>query len=181
RPADGPFAAAALAAGRLAHLLLQILPEVPAERRAATAAALAQARGAGLPQTRRDAIVADTLALLGRPEMAVLFGPGSLAEVPLSGEITLPDGRRRPVHGRLDRLAVTPDEVLVADFKTAARPPASAEALPQTTLTQLAVYRLLLTEIYPGRRIRALAVYTAALRSLEPTPEALSAALDAMG
>jgi ATP-dependent helicase/nuclease subunit A len=180
RPLDGPFLAGAAAAGRLAHLLLQVLPEVPAERRAGTARALAAARGGALAPERRERIVDDALALIAAPGFDALFGPGSLAEVPLSGEITLADGRRRPVQGRIDRLAVSDGEVLIADFKTAARPPVSAAALPAATLAQLAVYRRLIGEIYPGRRVRAVAIYTAGLKPLEPEPEALDAALAKM-
>lgn len=177
RPLDGPFLAGAAAAGRLAHLLLQVLPELPVERRAGTARALAAARGGALPTERREQIVEEALALIAAPEFDGLFGPGSLAEVPLAGEIALADGRRRPVQGRIDRLAVSDSEVLIADFKTAARPPDHADALPASTLAQLAVYRRLIGEIYPGRRVRAVAIYTANLKPLEPAPEALDAAL----
>ncbi|WID94580.1 double-strand break repair helicase AddA [Bosea vestrisii] len=180
RPNDGPFLAGAAAAGRLAHLLLQVLPEVPPERRASTAHALAEARGGSLPQERRAGIVEDALALIAAPEFGGLFGPGSLAEVPLAGEIIMADGSRRPVQGRIDRLAVGDDEVLIADFKTAARPPENATALPASTLAQLAVYRRLVGEIYPGRRVRAIAIYTASLKPLEPGAELLDATLATM-
>jgi ATP-dependent helicase/nuclease subunit A len=180
RPHDGPFLANAAAAGRLAHLLLQVLPEVPPERRASTARALAEARGGALAEERRSKVVDDALALIAAPEFGGLFGPGSLAEVPLAGEITLTDGSRRPVQGRIDRLAVGVDEVLIADFKTAARPPQDAAALPASTLAQLAVYRRLVGEIYPGRLVRAVAIYTASLKPLEPSAELLDAALAAM-
>lgn len=180
RAGDGPFLAEAAAAGRLAHLLLQILPETPDERRAETARALAEARGRALPAERRAHIVAGALALLARPELSSLFGPGSLAEVPLAGEIVLPDGNRRAVTGQIDRLAVTADDVLIADFKTASRPPADLSGVPARTLAQLAVYRALARAIYPGRRVRALIVYTATLTMLEPTAEALDASLAAM-
>ncbi len=41
RPTDGPFLAEAAAAGRLAHLLLQVLPDVASARRADVARSLA--------------------------------------------------------------------------------------------------------------------------------------------
>ena len=180
RPHDGPFLANAAAAGRLAHLLLQVLPEVSLERRASTAHALAEARGGSLPAERRSKIVDDALALIAAPEFGGLFGQGSLAEVPLAGEIILADGSKRPVQGRIDRLSVGDDEVLIADFKTAARAPQDAAALPVSTLAQLAVYRRLVGEIYPGRRVRAVAIYTASLKPLEPSAELLDAALAKM-
>ena len=77
----------------------------------------------------------------------------------------------------IDRLAATDDEVLIADFKTAARAPKDAASLPATTLAQIAVYRRLVGEIYPGRTVRALAIYTANLTVLEPSATELDAVL----
>lgn len=177
RPVDGPFLAAAAAAGRFAHLLLQMLPEIAPEQREPVAQALGQARAGAVPPERRKTIITDALALLDEPALAGLFAPGSLAEVPVSGTVRLSGGRSRPVSGQIDRLAVSSDEVVIADFKTAARPPRDASAIPETTLAQLAVYRALVGEIYPGRRVRALLVYTATLARLEPEPARLDAVL----
>jgi ATP-dependent helicase/nuclease subunit A len=44
-------------------------------------------------------------------------------------------------------------------------------------LAQLAVYRRLVGEIYPGRTVRALAIYTANLTVLEPSATELDAVL----
>lgn len=177
RPGDGPFLAAAAQAGRLAHLLLQVLPDIAPIGRAVAARALAAVRGAGLTQARREQIVTQALALLADPALSALFGTGSLAEVPVAGAITLPDGAMRSVSGQIDRLAVTHDAVLIADFKTAARPPADSAAIPPGTLAQLAVYRALIGQIYPGRDVRALVIYTANLVTLEPEGAALDAVL----
>jgi len=181
RPVDGPFLAAAAAAGRFAHLLLQMLPEVAPEQREPVAQALGQARAGSISPERRQTIITDALALLDEPALAGLFAPGSLAEVPISGAVRLSGGRSRPVSGQIDRLAVSADEVVIADFKTAARPPRDASAIPETTLAQLAVYRALVGEIYPGRRVRALLVYTATLTRLEPAPARLDAVLAGLG
>ncbi|KRE09329.1 hypothetical protein ASE63_21730 [Bosea sp. Root381] len=177
RPVDGPFLAAAASAGRFAHLLLQMLPEIARDQREPVAQALGQARAGAVPPERRKTIITDALALLDEPALAGLFAPGSLAEVPISGAVRLSGGRSRPVSGQIDRLAVSADEVVIADFKTAARPPRDASAIPETTLAQLAVYRALVGEIYPGRRVRALLVYTATLTRLEPDPARLDAVL----
>ncbi len=180
RPNDGPFLAEAAAAGRLAHLLLQVLPDVAPGRRADVARSLASARGKAVSAERRERIVADALGLVAQPALAALFAEGSLAEAPLAGEIVLPNGRRRAVSGQIDRLAVAGDTVLIADFKTAARPPASAADIPPATLAQLAAYRALVGAIYPGKTVRALAIYTATLACLEPDPVTLDTALAAM-
>lgn len=180
RPGDGPFLAEAAAAGRLAHLLLQVLPSVPEARRLATAEALAEARGGALRPERRATIVADALQLLAVPALAGLFAADALAEVPVAGSIHMPDGELRAVSGRIDRLAITAESVVVADFKTTARPPQAVDAIPVTTIAQLAAYAALMREIYPGRQVRALAIYTASLTCFELEPTRLDAALAAL-
>jgi ATP-dependent helicase/nuclease subunit A len=181
RPGDGPFLAEAAAAGRLAHLLLQILPGVPEARRLATAQALAEARGAALPPERRARIVADALHLLAAPALTGLFAADALAEVPVAGRVRLPDGVPRAVSGRIDRMAVTAESVVVADFKTTARPPRDADAIAPATIAQLAAYAALMREIYPGRAVRALVIYTASLACFELDAARLDAALAALG
>ena len=68
-----------------------------------------------------------------------------------------------PVSGQVDRLLVTPDVVLIADYKTNHAPPRSLDeatrAFPKYVL-QLALYRALLTTIYPGRYVRAALIWT---------------------
>lgn len=54
-------------------------------------------------------------------------------------------------------------------------------AIAPTTLAQLAVYRALVGQIYPGRRVRALLVYTATLTRLEPEAAVLDALLAQLG
>jgi ATP-dependent helicase/nuclease subunit A len=180
RPGDGPFLAEAAAAGRLAHLLLQVLPSVPEARRLATAEALAEARGGALRPERRATIVADALQLLAVPALAGLFAADALAEVPVAGSIRMPDGELRAVSGRIDRLAITAESVIVADFKTTARPPQTVSAIPVTTIAQLAAYAALMREIYPGRQVRALAIYTASLTCFELDAGRLDAALSVL-
>ncbi len=181
RPSDGPFLAEAAAAGRFAHLLLQMLPDIAPDERAPVARALGLARAGALPPPRRETIIADTLALLADPTLTGLFGAGSLAEVPIAGAVSLGGGERRPVSGQIDRLAVSADEVVIADFKTTTRPPRDEAAIPEATLAQLSVYRALIGQIYPGRRVRALLVYTATLTRLEPEPARLDALLERLG
>ena len=89
------------------------------------------------------------------PALAPLFGPGSRAEVPLTGVIG-----RHVIGGLVDRLVVLPDRVMLADYKTNRRAPASAEATPVRYLRQMAAYRALLAAIYPNREIICILVWT---------------------
>ena len=69
--------------------------------------------------------------------------------------MTRADGALVPVSGQVDRLAVTPDAILIADYKTDREPPRRIEDVPQTYVIQLALYRAVLTQLYPGRITRA--------------------------
>ena len=64
------------------------------------------------------------------------------------------------VSGQIDRLAVTDDAVLIADFKTNRPPPADVEQTPRLYRTQMALYRAGLQKIYPGKRIDCALVWT---------------------
>ena len=162
--------------GRLVHALLESLPECPPAHRRAAAERLVSSRGAALQADRRTALVDDVLAILDAPALAPLFAPGSRAEAPIAGTLRLgPDGAAHPVSGQIDRLAVTPDAVLVADYKTGS--PGPAESAPETYVAQLAVYRALLTQLYPDRPVRCLLVWTSGPKVVEIQAPQLEAAL----
>ena len=140
--------------GQLIHGLLQHLPELPVERRAEAARRYLDRPGNGLAGSA-DSLVAEILRILDHPELAPLFAPGSKAEVPLTGVV-----EGHVVGGLVDRLAVLPDRVLLADFKTNRRPPDSAAETPVLYLRQMALYRAVLREIFPDRPVVCALVWT---------------------
>ncbi|MDF3061932.1 MAG: double-strand break repair helicase AddA [Microvirga sp.] len=147
--------------GTLVHALIEKLPALEAEKREAAALAYVQARAPRLSEEDRLRIVRSALGVLDHPTLAPLFGAHSRAEVAIVGRLRV-DGEERPVSGQIDRLAVLDAEVLVADFKSDARVTVPGAAPPRAYAAQLAVYRALLQDVYPGRRIRAFLVWTAA-------------------
>ena len=64
------------------------------------------------------------------------------------------------VSGQIDRLLVSPAEVVIADFKTNETPPKTASALPQAYLRQMALYAAVMGQLYPDRPVRAALVWT---------------------
>ena len=67
--------------------------------------------------------------MLDDPVFAAAFAPQSRAEVAIVAD--LPEiGPGARVNGRIDRLAVAGDEVLIVDFKTNRPPPAREEDVP---------------------------------------------------
>jgi ATP-dependent helicase/nuclease subunit A len=156
--------------GDLIHRLLQILPDLaPGERGQGARALLVRERD--LTEAQRAEMSDAALAVLEDPRFAEVFGPGSRAEVGIAGSAAaLPAGLK--ISGRIDRLVVLPDRVLVADFKTNRPSPDRIEDADPTYLRQMAVYAAVLGEVFPGRRIDAALVWTDGPK-LMPIPENL--------
>ncbi|WP_020181460.1 double-strand break repair helicase AddA [Methylopila sp. M107] len=158
--AQGPGADMARLRGTLLHRLLKALPDVAPERRGEAAAHIA-ASGAEAFGTGACLMLAKSaLAIVDDPAFAEVFRPEGRGEVPIVGRLR--DGR--PVSGRIDRLAVTPEAVLLVDYKTDRFPPAPGAPVPPAYRAQLAAYAELLGDIWPDRPVRAAILWTAAPR-----------------
>ena len=169
QPSLGPRALAEdmrFVRGRLVHSLLQYLPEVPSEDREQAAEDFVAARGAALPESLRREIVHETLAIVGDERFAPLFGPGSMAEVPVVARITDGDDGY-DLEGQIDRLALLDDGILILDYKTNRPPPATEEEVAPAYISQLAAYRLALQRIFPGKAVRAALLWTDGPRLME--------------
>jgi ATP-dependent helicase/nuclease subunit A len=154
--------------GLLIHRLLQLLPDLPTERRAEAARSLLQ-REPDLTQAQRREMADAALGVLDDAQFAAVFGPGSRAEAAIAGgSPELP--RRLAVSGRVDRLVVADDRVLVIDFKTNRPAPDRIEDADPAYLVQMAVYTAVLRSVFPGRRIEAALVWTDGPK-LMPVPE----------
>ncbi|MBB3773506.1 ATP-dependent helicase/nuclease subunit A [Angulomicrobium tetraedrale] len=160
-PAPEGAAALARRRGELLHRLMAGLAALSPENRAEPGRRLLAGAFDG-PASESEELLAEALAALALPELAPLFGPGSLAEVPILGG--LEDGTA--VNGRIDRLVVEGARITLADFKTDRHVPARVADLPAAHLRQVALYARLLGRLYPDREIRALLVYTAGPRVL---------------
>jgi ATP-dependent helicase/nuclease subunit A len=155
--------------GLLVHRLLQSLPELPAGEREDAARRFLALPTHGLSTEEQDEIRGETLAVLGHPDFAAIFGPGSQAEVPLVG---LVEGQA--LSAQIDRLVVEGDRVLVVDFKTLRPPPATEAEVAPIYLRQLALYKVALGEIFPGREIRCALLWTEGPRLMPISPERLA-------
>ena len=137
--------------------LLQVLPGVPAaERRTVLARYLERAFPAA-EKAEAERIEAQVLGVLGDPRFAPLFATQGEAEVSVMGTLRI-RGEDRAVSGRIDRICVDEGRVLIIDYKTGLAP-LPDEAPPAGHVSQLAIYRALLTPLYPDHRIEAALVY----------------------
>ena len=156
-PAQSPLGQGAqrFKRGLVVHALLARLPEVAPQDRLRLALAFITAKD--LPDP--EALAAETLAVLDHPDFAAAFGPASRAEAGLVANLPeLGEGAR--VNGRIDRLAVTGDEVLILDLKTNRPPPATESQVPAFYLGQMALYRAAAAKVFPGKRIVCSLLYT---------------------
>jgi len=154
--------------GLFVHALLARLPDIAPDKR--ETAALAYLRRQDVSAEDAAPLVAETMAILNHPVFAPLFAADSRAEIAVTAE--LPELGNVRVSGQIDRLAVTADAVLIADFKTNRPPPADVAQTPRLYRAQMALYRAALEKIYPGKRIDCALVWTDGAR-LMPLPAAL--------
>jgi ATP-dependent helicase/nuclease subunit A len=144
--------------GDLIHLLLERVPEMePDVRRDAAHRLLARERG--LSDDQREEMIAAAFGVLDDPRFAPVFGPGSRAEVALVGSAPeLATGV--VINGRIDRLVIAPDRVLVVDYKTNRPAPDRIEDADPAYVAQMAVYVAVLQALYPDRPVEAALVWT---------------------
>jgi ATP-dependent helicase/nuclease subunit A len=169
----------ALQRGTLVHRLLQSLPDVePARRREAANHFLARARDAkAWSDEDRNALAAQVLALIDDARFAAVFASGSRAEVSIVGRLDRARGGTVLVNGQIDRLVVTPNSVLIVDYKTNHSPPRRAADAPKAYVRQLALYRAVLAKLYPDRPVRAALLWTELPEMMELSASALDAGL----
>ncbi len=141
--------------GLIVHRLLQSLPRLAPDQRAAAARRFLARPVLALTPAEQADIAAETLAILAAPDFAKLFGPGSEAEVPVVGLVG-----NRAISGRIDRLVVTDSEIAIVDYKTMRPVPPTESEVPAAYLDQLAAYRAALTRVYPGKRVRCALLWT---------------------
>jgi ATP-dependent helicase/nuclease subunit A len=164
----------AMARGVLMHRLLQSLPDIPQASRAEAARRYLARSPAGFSAEERERMVEEILRLLDDARFVPLFLPGSRAEVPIVGRLK---GGTLAVSGQIDRLAVTGDSVLIADYKTNRPAPCRLVDVPPAYIDQLALYRAVLGQLYPDKRIRAALVWTDVPDLMEVPDANLDAAL----
>jgi len=141
--------------GNIIHKLLQILPDLPVEdRHNAARHFLQNQRGIDAAQ-----IEIEVFAVLEHPEYAPFFAPGSQAEMALAGSAKdLPS--HIELNGQIDRLSVQGDIVWIIDYKSNRPPPMHEENVSEIYIRQMAAYRAIVRELYPGKRVKCALLWT---------------------
>ncbi len=144
--------------GNLTHKLLEILPELKADKRR-KAARDYLGQHMDISDTMKSSIEAEVMAILEHPDYAHFFGPGSRAEVDLAGQgLGLPDHLR--LNGQIDRLAVTEDTVYIIDYKSNRPPPTDLDDVPDIYWGQMVAYREMIRLTHPDHAIVCALLWT---------------------
>jgi ATP-dependent helicase/nuclease subunit A len=150
---SGPVDQDALDRGKVIHRLLQLLPDVPMKERPALARHIVKRSG------QPEAVAGMVLDLLGHEALAPLLCGDALPEVALTA--TLPN-IAITVNGRIDRLIVEDRNITIVDYKTDRRWPHDLRSVPASYGRQMALYREVMRNAYPGRDVNCVLVWTAA-------------------
>src|SRR4029077_11402793 len=156
--------------------LMQSLPDIAAERRNDAAARYLANAAADFAPAERAAMAQQVLAILDDKNFGEIFAPGSRAEVPIVGRVRRAESDPIMVAGQVDRLAVSGDTVLIADYKTDRVVPDRLDEVP-SYVTQLALYRAVLAAVFPGKTVRAALLFTDGPKLMEVPAAAMDAAL----
>lgn len=146
--------------GELIHKLFEILPEIAPDKRTEIAARYLD-RQPDLTPSQRQEMSHAVMSVLTHDRFAEAFGPGSKPEVALAGQIGVnASGEAVMLSGRIDRLVIKADRVLIIDYKSNRPAPDRAEEAAIAYQRQMAGYVALLRQIHPDKAIEAALLWT---------------------
>jgi len=154
-PADHAPESGGLVRGRLAHRLLQLLPDIAPDQRLTSAQRFFAQAAPDWGARQSEVLIDEVFAILDHPDFAPLFGANSQAEVPIAGMVG-----EFAISGQIDRLVVSDHKVLIVDYKTNRAPPVREADIPTAYRSQMATYRAALAEIFPSHQIHCALLWT---------------------
>jgi len=158
--------------GNLIHKLFEILPDIAVAKRTEVAARYL-GRQPDLTDSQRREMAGAVMTVLNDARFAEAFGPDSRPEVALAGRIgETARGDAIMLSGRIDRLVVTEDRVVIIDYKSNRPAPDHAEDAAIAYQRQMAGYVALLRQVYPQKTVEAALLWTDGPK-LTPLSEAL--------
>lgn len=149
--------------GIATHKLMQILPDLPEVRRQSATEQFLARPALGLPPQLQNDIAREVMAILNDENFKDIFGPGSMAEIPVTGLID----QQTLISGQIDRMLVREHDILIIDYKTNRPPPTRAEDVPPVYIRQMKAYADALRKIYPKKKVRAALLWTDGARLME--------------
>ncbi|MFV0431543.1 MAG: double-strand break repair helicase AddA [Alphaproteobacteria bacterium] len=141
--------------GLIIHKLLELLPQSDKKDWHMIAQHYLSQKNWQLSPSQQKQVEQEIMTVLNHPDFTEVFHPDALVEVPISGIID-----DNIVSGRIDRLLIKDDEILLIDFKTNRKPPQKVEDIPSIYIKQLNIYKKLLSDIWPNKPIKSALLWT---------------------
>ncbi|WP_375624797.1 MULTISPECIES: double-strand break repair helicase AddA [unclassified Bartonella] len=161
--------------GNLVHRLLQYLPDYPLQKRRDYARNYLNIKASHWYESQREDALRHVWKILDHVYLKPLFSEHARAEVSLMGIVKI-RGKEQAISGQIDRLYITKNSIIFADFKTGT-PPENEAAIASHHWLQMALYRKLLQAIHPDKDIQALLIYSKEAKVFKLPPEKLEAFL----
>ncbi|SSZ39749.1 double-strand break repair helicase AddA [Bartonella grahamii] len=161
--------------GNIVHRLLQYLPDYPLQKRRDYARNYLNIKASHWYESQREDALRHVWKILDHVYLKPLFSEHSRAEVSLMGIVKI-HGKEHAISGQIDRLYITQNSIIFADFKTGT-PPENEAAIASHHWLQMALYRKLLQAIHPDKDIQALLIYSKEAKIFKLSPEKLEAFL----
>ncbi|WP_373028374.1 double-strand break repair helicase AddA [Sulfitobacter sp.] len=165
---DGMTEAEAKAYGNLVHKLLETMPALQSDLWDDQLRSISD----GYDPATANRALQEAVGVMTKPEIAHIFAPDALVEVPVTA--TIPLGR---IHGTIDRLLVTDTDVLAIDYKTNRVVPTTPAACPGGILRQMGAYAAALAQVFPNHRIRTAILWTRGATLMELPDDLITNAL----
>ncbi|WP_208438316.1 PD-(D/E)XK nuclease family protein, partial [Bartonella taylorii] len=137
--------------GNIVHRLLQYLPDYPLQKRRDYARNYLNIKASHWYESQREDALRHVWKILDHVYLKPLFSEHSRAEVSLMGIVKI-RGKEHAISGQIDRLYITQNSIIFADFKTGT-PPENEAAIASHHWLQMALYRKLLQAIHPDKDI----------------------------
>jgi len=166
---------AAMQRGTWLHLLLEHLPSHPRSEWPEVATSLLQDDLVEIQDGQFQDLLTEATQTLIKPDLAWLFDPSALAEVPVTADL----GPNR-LHGIIDRLVIQDACVWAIDFKTNATVPNSVQTTPDGILRQMGAYTHALEQIF-DLPIRTAVLWTATAELMELPHDLVTKSLASTG
>ncbi len=166
---------AAMQRGTWLHLLLEHLPSHPRSEWPEVATSLLQDDLVEMQDGQFQDLLTEATQTLIKPDLAWLFDPSALAEVPVTADL----GPNR-LHGIIDRLVIQDACVWAIDFKTNATVPNSVQTTPDGILRQMGAYTHALEQIF-DLPIRTAVLWTATAELMELPHDLVTKSLASTG
>ncbi len=145
----------AIERGNIIHKLFEIIPNIAKDKQVNWISNYLSKFEKIISKNDASNIKANLIEILNDPKFARVFSNDGVSEIPIRGSY-----QGKIVSGRIDRLVILEDKVLVIDYKTSSIILDGDYKVPSKYLMQMRIYKKVLEQIYPDKLIETAILWT---------------------